>query len=265
MNHEKVQENRKEDKRALVKFAVLIVCSLLCGMVVGILIIKMGSYVAKITTIINFLLNSVMKYACFAVTLAAMAAVFYLYIKSRKIFLTWNGENEEELNRMELNLSYAIWFTTVDMILAFFFFAAGYNMLFSENPSEQSYFINLFWTLGGFIFAIVFVVVAQQKLVNFIKEINPEKRGSVYDLKFSKKWKESCDEAEQMAIYKSAYRSYKAVNKTCITLWLVCALGRQIWDFGLMPVAMVSIIWLVQVSAYCLEAIRLSKYVPKES
>ena len=33
----------------------------------------------------------------------------------------------------------------------------------------------------------------QQMTVDFQKIMNPEKQGSVYDLRFQKKWEESCD------------------------------------------------------------------------
>ena len=35
---------------------------------------------------------------------------------------------------------------------------------------------------------MVVTVIAQNRIVNFTKEINPEKKGSVYDLKFQKTW-----------------------------------------------------------------------------
>ena len=48
----------------------------------------------------------------------------------------------------------------------------------------------------------------QQMTVDFQKIMNPEKQGSVYDLRFQKKWEESCDELEKFTIYRSAYKAY---------------------------------------------------------
>ncbi|MGL6219074.1 MAG: DUF3169 family protein [Lacrimispora sphenoides] len=72
----------------------------------------------------------------------------------------------------------------------------------------------IYW-LTGFIAAVICTIVTQQKIINFEKEINPEKRGSVFNQKFSKKWEKSCDEAERLSIYKSTYTSYRAVTVTC--------------------------------------------------
>ena len=97
-----------------------------------------------------------------------------------------------------------------------------------------------------------------QKLVNLTKEINPEKKGSIYDVKFQKKWEASCDEAELFAIYKSAYRSYCITQRLCIILWLFCIIGGFVWGFGAVPVLLVSIIWGTMITSYCYYAIHLS-------
>lgn len=40
-------------------------------------------------------------------------------------------------------------------------------------------------------------IIIQQKAVDITKIMYPEKTASVYDLKFQKKWVDSCDEAEK--------------------------------------------------------------------
>ena len=105
----------------------------------------------------------------------------------------------------------------------------------------------------------MFILLAQRKIIDFLKEMNPEKKGSIYDVKFSKKWEESCDEAEKLAIYKCGYKAYNSVNTACIVLWLFCFIGSSIWNFGIMPVAMVSIIWFVLITSYTLESYKISK------
>ena len=89
--------------------------------------------------------------------------------------------------------------------------------------------------------------------------MNPLLEGSIYDVKFSEKWIDSCDEAIKLGIYKSYFKAYKAVTNTCILLWLICVLGYGLWDFGVMPLVMITVIWLVQTIAYCMESIKSSK------
>ena len=113
--------------------------------------------------------------------------------------------------------------------------------------------------LIGFILCIFSSTLLQKKVINFEREINPILKGSIYDAKFSKKWIDSCDEALKLGIYKSAYKAYKSVNFTCILLWLFCIIGSTFWDFGIAPIAIVTIIWLVQSTTYYIETIRVSK------
>ena len=50
------------------------------------------------------------------------------------------------------------------------------------------------------------VIIIQQKCVDTVKQINLEKKASVYDIRFEKKWIDDCDEAEKIIIGKCAYK-----------------------------------------------------------
>lgn len=262
MNKEKINEIKKEDKKALHKFAIIILLSLLTGLLIGGLsnMISNGMAVNIADNVLNFLKGSY-PVANIVLTVIFMLPVIYLYTKCRKLYQLWDGEREEEMNEIETGLSYGLWFTSILLILSFFFFAAGayFSVHFSENINTA----DLIYWFAGFILAVVCTIVSQQKIVNFQKEMNPEKRGSIFDQKFAKEWEESCDEAEQLRIYKAAYTSFRAVTVACLALWVFCVVGANIWDFGLMPVAVISIIWLVQVSSYCIKSISQSKYLSK--
>ena len=121
----------------------------------------------------------------------------------------------------------------------------------------------ILWFVGYFV-AVTVTIITQQRVVNFEKIINPEKQGSVFELNFQKKWVNTCDEAERLNIYQSSFKAYKTVTMTCIILWLFCVLGMTMWDLGIMPVAIVTVIWLVQTTSYCMESIRISKYKNEE-
>lgn len=83
--------------------------------------------------------------------------------------------------------------------------------------------------------------------------------GSIYDTNFSKKWVDSCDEAIKLGIFKSAYKAYTCVSTTCIILWIFCVIGYDLWNFGVMPMVIVTIIWLVQTISYSIESIKYNK------
>ena len=106
----------------------------------------------------------------------------------------------------------------------------------------------------------IFASITQQKnAVDFLKLVNPEKSGSVYDVKFQKKWIESCDEMEQQMIYKAAFHAYRVTNYFCLTLWTVFTVLAMVLKISLWPVTIVSAIWLTMAVSYAVESGRLSK------
>ena len=91
------------------------------------------------------------------------------------------------------------------------------------------------------------------------KKTNPEKTVSVYDTKFQKKWMDSCDEAEKIMIGKCAFKAYSATNTVCYALAIVLAVCALVFETGFLPSLVVCLIWIVNQSVYCKEALRYSK------
>lgn len=101
--------------------------------------------------------------------------------------------------------------------------------------------------------------VIQQKCVDTAKQTNPEKKASVYDMQFQKKWLEDCDEAEKLMIGKCAFKAYAATNAVCTVLAIVLAVCALVFDIGFLPSLTVCLVWIVNLSVYCKEAMRYSK------
>ena len=149
--------------------------------------------------------------------------------------------------------------TNVALIAGFFFFAAGMKSTGIDSGWEEEIpWVKIAATFLGLIAVMVVTVIAQNRIVNFTKEINPEKKGSVYDLKFQKTWIASCDEAEQLQIYRAAFRAYTAMNYAALGMFLVCFIGMLSWNFGLLPITMVLFVWLTGVIAYGVESLRMT-------
>ena len=148
--------------------------------------------------------------------------------------------------------------SSINMIWNFCLFGMGFCLDNAESMEVHYELETSMLLIGVFVAGLIILTIEQQKLVNLTKEINPEKKGSIYDVKFQKKWEASCDEAELFAIYKSAYRSYCITQRLCIILWLFCIIGGFVWGFGAVPVLLVSIIWGTMITSYCYYAIHLS-------
>ena len=109
-----------------------------------------------------------------------------------------------------------------------------------------------------FIVTMAEAILIQQRIVDLSKRMAPEKKGSVYDIHFQKKWFESCDEAEKLMAGQCAYKAYSASTKACAGLWLVFTLSALFLGTGLLPILAVCLIWAVNQCVYSYWSIKLS-------
>ncbi|MBC5714779.1 DUF3169 family protein [Roseburia sp. BX1005] len=250
---------KSEDKKAFGKFAAYMAAALIIGVLLGV-----GMGFAKLNgmdmtghTVLNAIFFA-LPYGIPVVTLFILVVVAVIYHRSKKVFLAWNGEDEECMDAVEKQLSCALWLSSINMIWNFCLFGMGFCLDNAESMEVHYELETSMLLIGVFVAGLIILTIEQQKLVNLTKEINPEKKGSIYDVKFQKKWEASCDEAELFAIYKSAYRSYCITQRLCIILWLFCIIGGFVWGFGAVPVLLVSIIWGTMITSYSYYAIHLS-------
>ena len=158
---------------------------------------------------------------------------------------------------IDRRLSEVIWRTSAALILSYFLIAASYSGGFAAFDSRNSTVV-LFVGVAAFLAVMVEAVILQQKCVDAAKQTNPEKKASVYDMRFQKKWMEDCDEAEKLMIGKCAYKAYAATNTVCTVLAIVLAVCALVFDIGFLPSFMVCLVWIVNLTVYCREAMRCS-------
>ena len=260
MNSNRVKEIKKEDKKAFKSFIIIMIISgIVGGLIGGMSVYFKDNLSENLTDFIMNILGAITPFASLVLSLLVIITSSIVYKKLTKELKIWNESDEEDMiDKIEEKLSYILLLSSVNLIMGFFFFGVGFALP-SDYLDLNVDIVKLLFFFGGFVLCVASSILIQKKFVNLEKEINPMLKGSVYDVKFSEKWIDSCDEAIKMNIYKSSYKAYKAVTNTCLILWFVCILGLNVWDFGLMPLFIVTIIWLVQTVAYCLESIKSSK------
>lgn len=192
------------------------------------------------------------------VTVIAITIYLPLYRSSRRLYESWDGEDEAVINRIESRLCLALSIVSIQQVLTVMI-----TLICAQSHVKLLDTEGLLWGkeicfLVGWIGALTFSMAAQRRAVNMEKEINPEKRGSVYDIRFQRKWFESCDEAEKLIIYQASYHAHRATAITCITLSIFCLLGSILWGIGFLPVCVIDIIWLVDTLTYCISSYKLS-------
>lgn len=193
-------------------------------------------------------------------TLAVIVPVVCIpiYRRAKKLVAAWDGEDEDISDTIDRKLSAVIWLTSASLILSCFLIAASYSRGFAAFDSKDSTII-FFIGVVAFFGIMAEATIIQQKCVDTAKRTNPEKKASVYDMRFQKKWMEDCDEAEKIMIGKCAFKAYSATNVVCTVLAIVLAVCALVFDIGFLPSLMVCLVWIVNLSVYCKEAMRYSK------
>ena len=147
-------------------------------------------------------------------------------------------------------------FLLLALVGAFFLISATYSGGFAMIEKHLNMYVLAIVT---FLVILAEGVIIQQKVVDITKIMYPEKTASVYDLKFQKKWVDSCDEAEKIMIGRCAFEAFKVTNSVCGVLSIILAISALMFDIGFLPSFVVCLIWLVNQCVYCRAAAKCSK------
>ena len=260
MNEDVKLANKKEDNSKLKGFTLMMAVCLIAGFIGGFVVAGAGDMdiFKDMAAVISGAIKFISMYANFVLTIISVIAVFILCRQSRKLFAKWDGEDEAVSKAFEKKLSIAMIIVSIDTILLFVFMAIGIIRLVELKAMGKSTFttVSIFIYFMGIVGTLLFTVIAQQKIINLTKEMNPEKKGSIFDTKFQKKWFESCDEMEKQQIFEASYASYKAVNTTCMALLIILLVGAEVVDIGVMPICIVGIIWIVSMLSYFIKCLK---------
>lgn len=253
---------KKSNRKALPKFIVIMAVCLMASFLFGYFIMEVGldGVSAGLKDVAEYFGCNIALWLIITVAVILPTVCVPLYMSASKLLADWDGEDEVIPNKAEHRLSVAMWIADAALIISFFFIAATYSTGFTllENSVGT---VKFYIAIAGYFAVLVEVILIQQKCVDAMKKTNPEKSdASIYDMKFQKKWMDSCDEAEKIMIGKCAFNAYTRTNKVCAVLSGMLAIGALIFDVGFLPSLAVCIVWIVNLSAYCKEAIKYSKF-----
>ncbi len=250
---------KKEDKKYLIIMLVLCVLGGVGGFFIALLIDKLKDSGVKFfqftdgdMQVISFVVLGV--FLAVNIVLAIIGAV--CTSKAKMGLANWDGEDEEVAEKIEGCLGLPLVLSSIVMILNMFFFSVCAHLDINSNFSGGMEDILLFSNIGVFVLAMVVVVAVQKKCLDLTKDMNPEKKGSIYDAKFSKKWMDSCDEAQQLQIYKAGSAAFQTMGSVCMTMWLVCIFADLFFNIGLMPAIVLFAIWISGIISYHASAIK---------
>lgn len=260
-----MEEIARDNKKAGKKFAlVMLLCGIIGG-IMGILVLNAAEAISKTSqTFESFMTANIITIGIIVpVTMAVLTVTvcmksIYDVIKNKKNIAGFiAADDDESLEQIDRRFSYDTWMINGAMILNYFLFAV---MIFAdENFGQEGLPRISLYTVIVFLVLIVAIIVVQQRLVDCARLLNPEKKGSVYDLKFNEKWEESCDEVEKLIMYKACHKAFHVVNITCIVLWMIFVVLGLATGSGFLAVVCVSIIWAALTCTYYYYAIKYSR------
>lgn len=253
-------EIKKANRKAMPKFILIMVISIIFGGVIGFFSAKYGlnGLSGSMKTAGQIFGMYIAPWMMVVMAIIVPVVSVFLYKGVKKLLSIWDGEDEEIPDSVDEKLSIIIWLTSAALIISFFLIAASYSGGFTTFENERTTLL-FFVGIAAFFVILIESVIIQQKCVDAAKKTNPEKTASVYDTKFQKKWMDSCDEAEKILIGKCAFKAYSVTNTVCTVLAIVLAVCALVFEIGFLPSLVVCLIWIVNQSVYCKEALRYSK------
>lgn len=131
--------------------------------------------------------------------------------------------------------------TSVNMALQFILFGVGID---KRNP----YFMA---SVVFFIVAAASSAFVEIAMVKQAKVMDPLKQGDPADLKFSKRWEESCDEAEKLMMYRCGFRTLQLMKTVLMVAIAAALISKTRWGTGNFPIVLTGMLWLIQNISYC--------------
>ncbi len=249
---------RQANRKALPKFLLILFCAALVGGAFGYCAAAFGldGLAGGLKQAGEFFSLHVAPWLLLACAVLQPILSVPLYRRAKKRFTAWDGEDEEVPNQVERTLSIALWLGGVFTLLALFLMGAAYA---GPIMQDDRYLVWFLVVLLSFLAVLAETLLIQQRVVDLSKRMAPEKKGSIYDMRFQKKWFESCDEAEKLFIGQCAYKAYCAISTACLALWLIFTLSALFFSTGFLPILAVCLIWGVGQCAYSYWSIRLSQ------
>lgn len=253
------KRNKGEDKKALLPFLLMLVVSMFIGGLFGYFSAdtKEGGAEAVLEAVRSLLSVSTpyVLFICIAGIVFFGYGVFYKRQKEyRQGLRTLDEEKMSELqDKIEYGLNLPMIVITAAQITGFFEMTVVLVCMGKENLLESII------ATAEFAITLALGIILSAKLVNFEKEMNPEKRGSVFSTDFQKTWINSCDEMEKSTIYEACYFSYRVSSGAYLVLWVVLSFAAVALDLGILPAAVVIILWAVQVFSYYYKVLKAEK------
>lgn len=256
MNQERIEkkteETKKTNKKYMLRGILILLACYAAGILCGTFVSWMQNRVST-PTFTEWLSNrSGQLIIILLVGIDLITLVLGLPYSGRihRNVLCWNGDDENIAENIEKDLMETCNVTNILCVILMLLFGIGLSGSYADIRIFP--FIVVFWAIG-----IATVIFIQNRANKDNQLMNPEKSGSVFDLKFNDKQVKQMDEGERRILYQASYKAFRAVNITAFILWAVTVCGAITAGTGVFPIICICVMWLVSFIAFSRECARL--------
>lgn len=238
------------NKRTLGKLGLLMLIGAILGFVGSMLMMKLhdigNGFIRDFgEVVVNY---SIIWYIMIA--LVVFLPAFYYYQRSKKAYERIEEVDEDALDTLELyaekHMDIAL---TINGVFLFFnFLLIGTTF----RPEADLVAVTMVLFMINTLLASSLEIIA----VRTIQKNNPRLKGDPTSLSFQKTYLNSCDEAEQLRIFKAGYHAFNTSRQGTMALVIVTILFNMLFETGSFAVIISCTLLLIQTLSYGYQAIK---------
>ena len=261
MSNKKIKE--RSNKRIWITFIVMIVACGVIGYFFGMITAKTeetDTFAQAVEVMKDAVIQSFpvlfMIVAVLSIIIPTIA-----YIRCHKMYqkLQADRDNDELWDHLEDALNVPLITSSLFSIVNMCLFLCFVYGAVTDKIDERYGKIALLVGLAVFVIAMVMGTLIPHLVVKIEKELNPEKKGNVLDSKFREVWMDSCDEAQQLIVYKAAYKAFSNTNMVCIWLIAITFVCSMLLKTDILAMIIVCLVWFINTFSYMLHSAKLER------
>lgn len=252
-----MKQTEKRERRLIVRFILIVLACGVLGYFVGMFMAEYGGNIHPLPQGAMESITRMFPFLFAGYNLVLFAACLIINRKAKGLLTAWDGEEETVLDTIEHLLNYPILLSNIALILNLFAFPLSIQLAEWTDLGKKTEGFGILAVLVIFLLGYVWILAVQNAALKMEKTMNPEKRGSLFELNFQKTWESSCDEGQKIMIYKASHQACKITSITCLILWTAALMAQLTLGTGILPVLCVCVIFLVLNVSYIVTSMRL--------
>lgn len=241
---------KKDNKKALPKFLMIMIAAALSGGLLGFFtaFFLREDTVALLSGGIRSWANLLGPWLLPVMICIVLAVNFPVMRSVRRLRASWDGEDDRIPDVIDRKTDGLLVLQNICMGLMYLVYSI--NVVYNKNLGVL---------LAIQFLAGIFVTIWMQKrTVDFVRSMNPEKQGSIFDMKFCKKWIDSCDEGQKRIQGEAAIHTLRVMVPACFILWALLLLFQLFAGEGILSSLAVITLFIISQLTNWLQVRRLS-------